>query len=641
MAATSRRRPAASDDALDALIEAAASRTKSTATKAVRRQRLRAAGRATRSGTWRIRHQAAPLVAIAATWLAGIVLGHVPNAGRTVVAAAILGGAAWWFFSRRWLDRQIERAYATVVLGAAAVWLLAAATLGTGWSIAGHRPLIAVLWLVGVGLSWPWWKHFRVRPGVTTAVPDTTLAELWDERVAAQGRALPGSQLVGARPVKNGIEAEVVLRPGVHVTADAIAATQKVTSAFEETEGSVAIESSKSFKANRARLLIIRNNPLHRPILWPGPHLLDPGTGIAPIGIYADEESVPYRFYRPGSGPQHDLISGSTESGKSRLIDQLLAYERHSGFMCSLVIDPQRGQSVPDWKDNVQAFAGDLPSGLDLLRRVEQEMYARNELLADVEWVDGKGRTRKGVDHFDHRHPAIVLLGLKLWCLTVEEAHDLLKVKEAADIVQRLVAMARKCGIKIRLVTQVPLLSSLGGRMEIRDAVASGNVIVLRTANGLTGQVAFNGTIPVQPHQLPKQWPNGLTTSGIGYTLGAATRSAMMRGHFVEDPYHWATTGTAAKLTWLPTPGEAVAPPPAAVVAEPASGARDAGCRAAVLKALEAGPSKRGDIIAATGFSVSAVQKELGALVAEVPALVRKTDTHGEYELTRTGRGES
>jgi predicted transcriptional regulator len=73
------------------------------------------------------------------------------------------------------------------------------------------------------------------------------------------------------------------------------------------------------------------------------------------------------------------------------------------------------------------------------------------------------------------------------------------------------------------------------------------------------------------------------------------------------------------------------------VVSEPA----DSGCRAAVLKALQVGPSKRGDIIAATGFSVSAVQKELGALVAEVPALVRKTDKHGEYELTRAGRGES
>jgi hypothetical protein len=622
---------------LDALIAAAARRGKRNTTAAVRRERLQAVGRATRSGTWRWRYQTAPLTAICATWLTGSLLRFAPHGGRLVVAAVVLGGAVWWFFSRKWLDRRIERIYATACLAGVAAWLFAATTVGVGWNTSVGRPLVPVLWVLGVLAAMPWWQHFRVRPPTAGAPADTTLATLWAERVAESGRALPGSRLVNVHPVKNGVEAEIVLQPGVHVTANAIAATQKVTSAFEETEGSVAIESSRSYRANRARLLIVRNNPLHQPILWPGPHLLDAATGLAPIGIYADEEPVPYRFFRPGSGPQHDLISGSTDAGKSRLIDQLLAYERHSGFMVSLVIDPQRGQSVPDWKHNVQAFAGGTLDGLALLRRVEVEMYARNEMLSEVAWDevarDGRRRQRRGVDHFDPAHPAVVRLGLKMWVLTIEEAQDLLKIPEAADIVQRLVAMARKCGIKVRLVTQVPLLSSLGGRMEIRDAVASGNVFVLRTANGLSGQVAFNGTIPVQPHQLPRQWPNGLTTSGIGYTLGAATRSAMMRCHFVEDPFHWATTGGPAELAWLPPARSSVPPTPAApavvsvdVKAEP----QDAGCRAAVLAALGKGMRKRGDIIAAAGYSVSAVQKELSALVAE--GLARK-DGHGEYVL--------
>jgi hypothetical protein len=392
-------------------------------------------------------------------------------------------------------------------------------------------------------------------------------------------------------------------------------------------------------------------------------------TGIAPVGIYMDGEPTPYRFWRPGSGPQHDLISGSTDSGKSRVLDQLLAYERHAkletapgvfeNLMASIVIDPQNGQSVPEWKRNVGLFASGTEQGLMVLYRLREEMFTRNVLLSDTEWVDERGRTRYGVDHFDPLHPLIRSLGMKLWCVTVDEAHILLKIKEAAELVAELVAMFRKCGGKIRLVTQVPLLNSLGNKMEIRDAVAAGNVHVLRTANALSGQVAFNGAIPVKPNHLPREWPDGSTTAGIGFALGPAARPAMMRHYFVRDSYHWANTGETTPADWLvseeqayeareratakatpqrPAPRHAAPRPLAAVPTAKPVEARPgppAAERDAVLAALRNGGRKRSEImLACPGLSLGDVQQALDTFVAA--GQVRVNADRG-YELTGNG----
>jgi len=217
--------------------------------------------------------------------------------------------------------------------------------------------------------------------------------------------------------------------------------------------------------------------------------------------------------------------------------------ERHSGLVVSWLCDPQRGQSLPEWVDHVARFAGTAEAGLELLRDARDVMYARNAHLARVGWTDDKGRTRTGKAYFDPTRR------MPLLSVTVEEAHVLLGAyPEAVAICEDVVKMGRKCGVKLRLITQVPLLSQLGNSMTLRDGLAGGNVIVLRTANRLSGQVAFNGTLPVDPAQLPRQFPDGSTTSGLGYVLGASDRPATSRSYYVDDPYQWATTGTPALL---------------------------------------------------------------------------------------------
>jgi DNA segregation ATPase FtsK/SpoIIIE-like protein len=165
--------------------------------------------------------------------------------------------------------------------------------------------------------------------------------------------------------------------------------------------------------------------------------LLDHVAGVAPIGVYPDGGHALYRFWRPGSGPVHDLIAGTTDAGKSRLLDQLLAYERHSPLMVSWVIDPQRGQSLPDWQDAVDWFADSVSEGKKLLKAAQREMYRRNKLLARMEWVDEKGRLRRGKASFTPTEE------LPLLCLTIEEAHAVLADPQNVKIVEDLAKMAR------------------------------------------------------------------------------------------------------------------------------------------------------------------------------------------------------
>jgi hypothetical protein len=173
--------------------------------------------------------------------------------------------------------------------------------------------------------------------------------------------------------------------------------------------------------------------------------------------------------------------------------------------------------------------------------------------------------------------------------------------------------------------------------MAIRDAVAAGNVIVLRTANRLSGQVAFNGALPVDPSSLPKEWPNGSTTSGIGFVFApGADRAATMRVGYVEDVFGWASTGPHIDLE--PYAGPAPKGSDGTTPAAPQQQHQDSQDRIgedAVLAFLAARPGEqcsRGDLI----NQIQAASAEPPALRTLVKAL---TDLVESGHVERAGRG--
>lgn len=493
---------------------------------------------------WRLRKQISPLGTMVAVWVAGCVLRWTGLAWWMALAAgaactALGAAAAVWR-----LDRKIERLYAGAVLIAITLWASAATRYGIG------RPMPALLAGGGGLLALPWWWHHRLRgsgrpdPEVAAedAGEDPRIAQ-WAATVARPGGPLTDSRLVECEEIRGGWAGTIEMLRGN--TARAVQATNDIGAVLKLKAGSIVIEPPPEGELHLAKILVLPDNPLARRVDWTGP-TIDVEIGVSVLGWYADGEPVHYRHYRPGSGPVHDLISGCTDSGKSRTVDQLLAEERQSGVIVSHVIDPQGGQSLPDWQDNVDRYARSIQEAVFLLMQARDRMYARNAFLASVRWTDDKGRARVGIGQFtpcDPRH------GLPMLSITIDEAQTVLADIACKVLVEEMIGMSRKCGIKFRLITQVPLLPSLGNSMVIRDAVAAGNVIVLRTANRLTGQVALNGTLPVDPCSLPKQWPDGSTTSGLGFVSApGADRAATMRVGYVEDVFHWATTGDPAAL---------------------------------------------------------------------------------------------
>jgi DNA segregation ATPase FtsK/SpoIIIE-like protein len=465
------------------------------------------------------------------------------------------------FVSQSWLDRVSERVYAVVCVFLAALWLRIFLNYKWDWELGVSAPAFSVLFLFALGF--PWWWHHRMpyspkpvpKPTPATASESKSEPEaaeesdddaftakqraLWEKTVAHVDGPLPKSRLAVVERIP---DLEGAWRGDIEIlrgdNSRATAALPAIGAALNLKAGGISIEPPIDGAFRMAQILVIPNSPLQKIVRWDKP-TIDPKTGVSQLGVYADSKPTFYRHWREGYGPVHDLISGTTGSGKSETTTMLVTEELNSGLVVPWVIDPQSGQSLPDLQNTVEKFARNILEARELLRDAVMRMFARNEFMASLKWVDERGRERQGLGSFtpgDPRH------GLPIISITIDEAHMVLSDPECKASVEILGAMSRKCGLKIRLITQVPLLSSLGGSMAIRDAVASGNVIILRTGNRLTGQVAFNGGMPaVDPCLLPSEWSGGATTAGLGYFMGpGASRPVPFRASYADDAYGWA-----------------------------------------------------------------------------------------------------
>lgn len=496
------------------------------------------------------------------------------------------------------------RRFIAAISTATGGWLASAAAVGVDPNTLGGKVNLTVGGLLGLWAASPY-VRFRGQPPMLPPSPSRPEVEfevevdqvpielpespsgweaeveryaaLWKKNIAVRDGALPGTSLSedSMQEIRGGwtgtISQDV---PGSFAPERWVPATGRVAAAFQIGLADITLEAS-SDNASKAAVTVLHDNPLVNVQNWTGPYALlgeeqvkpfDPNTGIAIVGIHSDGELVRYRFWNSG-GAWHDLISGATGSGKSEFVSLLLGYERHAcvevpvldemtgqpkldengdvvkvkrGLIVSRIGDPQWGQSFTDWQDAVDWFAPNIDEIRIMLQKTEREMYARNKKFGRAKFYNEKLKVwQRGIKNFK------ATPDLPLISITIDEAHEVLKDPECKRIVAVLGKMGRKVGIKLRLITQVPLLQELGNDMAIRDAVASGNVIVFRTANSLSGQVAFNGALPASPNTIPREWPKGRakpgeeTTAGLGYALGASARSAIMRAFYPGDAIDW------------------------------------------------------------------------------------------------------
>jgi S-DNA-T family DNA segregation ATPase FtsK/SpoIIIE len=488
--------------------------------------------------SFRYRKQLRPFYLLAALYLAGLGAVATGNPRGVVAAAILLGVPAVLFWLRGALQRRAEQAYALCCCAAAVAWLGLAAGGLTGHRIVDVAGVLA--WAAGAAL---WLRAHRVRDVPEQPQPDGTLRELWEQRVACKGGALPDSKLGSETPVPNGIATTIALAPGSQSTEDAMAATRKVGSALQKPTGNVVIEPTPAGEHNLARMLVLRSNPLHDVQRWPGPQL-DTATGLAPAGVYVDGVVGECRWFDEG-GAKSWLVAGAPGSGKSRFLDATLATACHSGIWHTWLGDGQHGQSIPDWLDSpgIGWAATEDDEIWRMVFSALQVMHARSRHLGEIEWTDARGRHRKGLKNFDPQ-----LSGMPYLQLVIDEAGLLLGRKpELIKPLKELAQAGRKNGIRLVLATQVPSVNELGGSIELRSFV-SGNVICFKTNDRVSGGMAFAGGLDVDPSSLPTETPDGRPMSGVCYLLSPGSRPSMLRTYLVEDPYDWSSTAPRTPL---------------------------------------------------------------------------------------------
>lgn len=479
----------------------------------------------------------------------GLVL-HAIDDGWKTAAALGLGGAAWagtWGWAAgagrftRALPEVRDRwmALTGAVTGSGLITSMAL----TGPPDLGANPywgLIAT-W-GGVYGTW-WWK----RAGRDGAAADLApLAEdilIWDKHVANPGGALPRSELIEMEPVPgNGWTAIVLAERGKKAIVDPGA----IVSAYD-TDASLVDYEWNVNQPRRGRVRIMKHNPLQKGSVFTDPHILDRATGRAVVGAYTDGDATGYQFYydgNGGSGVVHSFIVGTTGSGKSRFLDQLLAIERHNGII-SWICDPQGGQSLPDWTEAADWFAPTAEDGYRMLLAAQRVVEERSNRYARMQWTDDKGRTRRGKASYHPDAPGMD----PILSLTLEEAPALMALHGAADIAADIGKRGRKCGVKLRLVAQVPNLDELGNKASLRAMLQSGNIILLRTDSSSGSRLALgNAMDSIDPNAIPKYWPDRTPTGGLGYISGPDGRSGMFRTSFLADPYDYASTGETVHL---------------------------------------------------------------------------------------------
>ncbi|WP_344151693.1 FtsK/SpoIIIE domain-containing protein [Kribbella yunnanensis] len=360
-----------------------------------------------------------------------------------MAAGVALGVLAWrpgWLM-RRWplLARWRVRLWAAGFAPAVAATVALAAVYGPS---AGDLPTYSALAGLVFAVPW-WWREDRRR---------LTRVRLIRERFAdtAEQAGLGGARMVSAQIGKWGWSGRVKMRRGQHY-ADAVSAVPALESALGSRVGSVRVEQVAD-DAAEFLLRLVETDPHAAPIPW------EPRTATAKasitdpvtVGIFEDGAPVTVSFLR-----RHVLIGGATDSGKSGLLNVILARIAECGDTAVWGIDLKKGMELAPWSNVLQRLATDNESAEALLQAGVDELEKRAEFLTM------RGR-REWYPKFDEP---------QLFIMIDEYAELSRKGQKLADSIAR---RGRAVAVCLLIATQRPTQKAMGegsalrGQMNVR-----------------------------------------------------------------------------------------------------------------------------------------------------------------------------
>ncbi len=475
-----------------------------------------------------IRAQIAPhaamaslVLAAAATRAAMTATGAQAEVALTVAGAAFVIAVVGAWVARRRLDDRKARSRAIAFLGTAATWLATATVTGVTVNMA------AILAVVGSALSLHWWNAKRIpnTPAKTfKEIKRDTIISDWRTYIGAPGGALPESRLEGREDIGSGQRYVLRLPRGRATYNTATAALPQIRSGLNlRLDEDLIIERHPVLPESFLQLTLVTKSPIKESVEWPGPYTYDPMTGCVALGPHADGEGVASWRLLTDDSLWGGYITGSSGSGKSRLIDGLALACAAAGCIVWFADGDEGASSAllsnhADWTalDDRLDEAGAMLDAALLVMKVRRAENRKNK------W-DGF-RLNQG------RAPLLIF---------IDECHVIFKSKilqaKAAEIVRR----GRKVGVNIVAASQVGTLDAFGGSGNnadvLRGQLRAGNAVLLRSMSNNTKTV-FG--VDIDPTKFPD-------IPGYGYYLsgkGSAARTAPFRSYFVTDTArdHWA-----------------------------------------------------------------------------------------------------
>lgn len=390
---------------------------------------------------WRYRSELAPL-----HWWLGCLAGgawshHVhPGWWPLPAVAGVAGLVTLAWLPRpvvtRWpfMARRRVRWWTAGFTAAMSAWLTTATIIG---ATTGEMETVALAAAVGFGVPW-WWREDRRRLSrvrlIRERFPDT-----------AEAAGLSGAQMVSAVIGRWGWTARLRLRRGQRY-ADAVNVLPALESALGTRIGALRVE-PVSTDAAEVVLRLVESDPHAQPIAWvagPGKRpasITDPVT----VGVWEDGSDVKVSLPR-----RHVLIGGATDSGKSGLLNVILARLAECSDVLMWGVDLKEGMELTGWSKVLGRLAVNNSRSHALLRDAVAELERRAAFLADQgvrEWQPTPDA------------PALVIL--------IDEYAELSpQARKLADSIAR---RGRAVAVTLLIATQRPTQKTMGDGTAIRS----------------------------------------------------------------------------------------------------------------------------------------------------------------------------
>lgn len=458
-------------------------------------------------------------VAVYATGYDARVAGGVAVAGFVAAVALSVAGR------RRIAARRMRHRFVAAVWFAA-LWLAHAAYAGI------HLGAIAVLSIVGAGLSLLWWRERRIdatpaKGPVKVASEEVadTYATRWAKNLGGQGRQLVGSTLADQHQIKAGYRYTLDLVPGVQTVEQARGMVETLRGGLRlMPDQDVIVEVHPDKPAPSGLLTIVTRSPIKTPQVWPGPAAgFDPATGSVNLGPFADGEGIAQWSIYKRDGMFGGYLQGAPGSGKSRMIESIAMSAAASQSHPTTIWygDGQHGDSSPMLVEHADYAATSNEAIYNMLMAAIGVMK--------INGVENRLAKRVGFHPTPERPGLLVIL---------DECHKPLDAAQnpllAAATQQACLTIARegrKVGVGLIMASQSPTLDAFGGAGNgadtLRACLLAGNGAILRSKTR-NAKTVFD--VDINPSRFPE-------LAGYAYLCNPApdARSAPFRGYWVTD----------------------------------------------------------------------------------------------------------